>query len=65
MVKGYGVLFEESSVKELSEILKRLGDDRQYYDCVAKQCIERAHSFDMNTMAEFYVEVYYSLLNNK
>ena len=65
MVKGYGVLFEESSVKELSEILKRLGDDRQYYDCVAKQCIERAHSFDMNTMAESYVEVYYSLLNNK
>ena len=58
MVKGYGILFEESNAERLASELKKLGEDKDYYDKIAIRCLLRAKSFDMKNMAESIINVY-------
>lgn len=59
MVEGYGILFEESNAESLASELQKLGEDKDYYNMIAKRCILRAKSFDINNMAELIIKVYH------
>ncbi len=58
VTKGYGILFEHRNEKELAGIIKRLHDDKNLYDQIAKACYMRAQEFDLSVMVKKYNEVY-------
>ena len=62
---GYGLLFPHGDAAALADIIKRLHDDRLYYELVAKRCYERAQQFDIQKMVEAYHEIYEELQKDK
>lgn len=62
VVSGAGVLFQKGDVKELADNITKLFCDRLYYECVSKACLERAQKYDINFMANQYVELYHNIL---
>lgn len=55
---GYGILFPHENAEALAEIIRRLHDDKEYYDEVADKCYQRARQFDISKMVKRYLEVY-------
>lgn len=62
---GYGLLFPHGDAAALADIIKRLHDDRLYYELVAKRCYERAQQFDIQKMVEAYHEIYEEMQKDK
>ena len=60
MVDGYGVLFQEGNADQLASIIRKLGEDQDYYHRISEQCTARALFFDMNVMADAIIDVYKS-----
>lgn len=58
---GYGILFPHGNDQALADEIKRLAEDRPYYDQIAARCYERAQQFDIKNMADAYVKVYNQL----
>ena len=62
VTKGYGVLFPHEDAEALANIIRRLHDDKAYYDEVADKCYLRAMMFDINKMVDGYESVYKELV---
>ena len=58
IVGGYGVLFPHEDDKALAEEIMHLCEDEKYATNVIAKCVERAKVFDIDTMAEKYMNVY-------
>ena len=58
VVEGAGVLFDNKDCDTLASILKRLNDDKEYYDEIAKKCTKRAQLFDISKMVSLYISLY-------
>lgn len=64
VVNGFGELFEDGNAEQLANIIMRLANDPQEYNRVANRCLERAKEFDIEKMAESYISVYKSLVED-
>lgn len=60
VTEGYGILFPHEDAEALAAVIRRLHDDREYYDQVALRCYERAREYDITQMVERYNRVYNS-----
>ena len=58
VTEGYGILFPHEDAEALAAVIRRLHDDREYYDQVALRCYERARQYDITQMVERYNRVY-------
>lgn len=61
LVKGYGILFEESNADVLAQKIMKLSNDADYYNSIVQKCTERAESFDMDKMADAIIKTYKNL----
>lgn len=64
MVSGAGVLFPHGDDKALANAIRELCENPDYYRQVAQACQERAKQYDISVMAEGYLELYESLMND-
>lgn len=64
VTKGYGLLFEHGNAEQLAGIIRRLHDDRDFYDQTAARCLNRAKEFDIAETVSRYNELY-SLIAQK
>ena len=62
IVKGYGLLFNLGDEKDLAGHIKRLYEDKEFYQIIANRCQERSKQFDINDMVNKYIEVYNNTL---
>ena len=62
VTKGYGVLFPHEDAEALTNIIRKLHDDKAYYDEVAEKCHQRAMMFDIDKMVDGYEAVYQELM---
>ena len=62
VTKGYGVLFPHGDAEALANIIRKLHDDKAYYDEVAEKCHQRALMFDIDKMVGGYEGVYEELI---
>ena len=58
VTQGYGILFPHEDAKALADIIKRLDEDKGYYDEVADRCYQRAKEYDLSSTIAHYNEVY-------
>lgn len=65
IVEGAGVLFPHGDYKKLAEIVKKLLSNKNYYESVKQQCINRSQVYDIKTMVERYINVYKEILECK
>ena len=63
VTKGYGILFPHGDAEALANIIRKLHDDKAYYDEVAEKCHQRALMFDINKMVDGYEAVYKELVH--
>jgi glycosyltransferase involved in cell wall biosynthesis len=63
VVKGAGLLFPPGNEKKLAEHINSLLSDRELYEKVAKDCLNRAKEYDINNMVDQYIELYKSIIN--
>ena len=61
VVEGAGILYEKGDTKELTQILLRLKDDKELYNNIIEKCLERSCQFDIETVANKYLNVYKDL----
>ena len=62
IVKGYGLLFEQGNSEELADLILKLDQDKELYQKVGRQCLERAQQFDVKIMIEKHINLYKSVL---
>ena len=58
VTQGYGILFPHEDAKALADIIKRLDEDKEYYDEVADRCYQRAKEYDLSSTIAKYNKVY-------
>ena len=58
VVEGYGILFHHGDDKALASIIRKLSEDKEYYERVAAKCWERAQMYDIRKMVDAYNDVY-------
>lgn len=58
LVADVAVLFDYQDVDKLADILLQLASDEDYYSSVAERCYEFASCYDINRIAEKYLERY-------
>ncbi len=64
VVKGAGVLFEIENEKQLSTIILKLIENKDYAQTVAKSCVAKSKVFDINIMVDQYMDLYKKLTSN-
>ena len=64
VTRGAGLLFKHGDDKHLAELITTLMDDKELYNKVANQCLERAKQYDISRMVEGYMKVYKELTMN-
>jgi len=62
IVGGAGILFPFEDDRQLALEIKKLFDDKNYYNHIAQECIVRASKYDINIMVNKHIEVYNTLL---
>lgn len=65
VTKGYGLLFAHGDSEALADIIRRLHDDKSFYNEVAKRCYERARQFDISLTIEKYIKVYETVVTSE
>jgi glycosyltransferase involved in cell wall biosynthesis len=61
VVEGAGILFEYQDSKGLAQIIKRLQNDEDFYNEVARKCQMRALKYNFEDMIDRYIEVYHQI----
>lgn len=61
IVEGAGEIFHKGNFEELAHKISRLLDNKDYYNIVAQKCKERSKLYDINKMAQSYINLYYEL----
>lgn len=64
VIRGAGLLFRHGDDKQLAELITTLINDKELYNKVANQCLERAKQYDISGMVEGYMKVYKELTMN-
>ncbi len=62
ITEGYGLLVPHQDEASLAGAIRRLHDDRQYYQEIADKCYERAQQFDISKMVRHYNDVYLEVM---
>lgn len=62
VVEGAGLLFECGNELELADILKKIFNDKEFYQKISSLCLQRAKQYDISIMVEKYNSVYQSCL---
>ena len=62
MVDGAGILFPHEDAETLAKILMDLEQDKNYYQQIANQCLQRALEYDIHKTVKGYLAVYENLL---
>jgi glycosyltransferase involved in cell wall biosynthesis len=65
VVAGSGILFSPGDAHALASVLRELDENVTRYEEVAKLCAQKADEYDINNVAQKYIEVYKQVLNNK
>lgn len=63
VVENAGLLFEIGDDIELANHIKRLLDDKTYYDQIAQRCLEKSKKYDIKKMVKAQMELYNNLVN--
>lgn len=58
VVKGAGELFDINAPEQLAHIIKRLQEDKAYYQRIQQQCQTRALQYDIKEVASQYIKLY-------
>lgn len=58
VVGGAGLLYKNRDADQLSGLILKLYQDREFYDQIRNQCFERAKEYDLNRMVSLYDKVY-------
>lgn len=58
VVEGAGLLFDIGDDNQLAEHIRLLAEDKDFYTKIADQCSKRADAYDINIMAEKYLQIY-------
>ncbi len=58
VVNGYGILFPHQDYHSLAENIKSLCENSNKYTLVSRSCRERAQQYDINIMANKYLNLY-------
>jgi len=62
VIKDAGILFEQGNEEELANNISILINDKNLYDKVAKDCIEKSKEYDINFMIQKHISMYKSLM---
>lgn len=65
IVKGAGILFPHGDEKKLAKEILKLANDKEYYDQIALQCLNRAKAFHIGKMVEEHIILYRKLCLEK
>lgn len=60
VTEGYGILFPHEDAEALADVIKKLAENKAYYDEVAERCYNRAQEFDIAEMVAQYNSIYLS-----
>lgn len=63
VVESAGFLFEAGDEKELSFLIDILLENKEVYRNVSQKCFERSKKYDINTMADRYIQLYNNIFN--
>lgn len=58
IVEGYGMLVPHENAQAMADAILLLAMNPDYARKVVQRCVERAHMFDINTMAKKYISLY-------
>lgn len=58
IVEGNGLVFEKGNEKDLEEKIRFLLDDEKKCEEISRKCLEKAKEYDIQKMAEKYLEIY-------
>lgn len=58
LASDIGVLFAHKNSEELAEKLKKLSEDRNYYEQVKNKCIKKAKDYDIENTTDKYITIY-------
>jgi glycosyltransferase involved in cell wall biosynthesis len=61
VVKGAGILFPMSNVKQLAKEISKLLDSPKHYQFVANACQKRAAKYDIHKMVDQHINIYKSM----
>lgn len=62
VVGGAGILFENKDSDNLAKKIGQLASDKEYYENIAKKCLDRSTEFDVHKMVDSYMCVYDKVL---
>lgn len=62
VIRDSGILFEQGDYIKLSEIIKKLDDNKPYYELISKKCLDKVQSFKIDYMVDNYIDLYKNLL---
>lgn len=65
IVEGAGILFEKGNAEELAFYVKKLIDDKDFYESTVNACKTRAKQFDIEFMIDKHVLLYQEITANK
>lgn len=62
IVNDAGILFQEGNEIELAKYIKKLLEDKNYYEEIALSCQERAENYDIKKMVDNYIKLYKQII---
>ena len=62
VLKNGGLLFKKGDYFELSEIIRKLLDSKDYYNKISLNCQKKSNSYDINKMVDSYINVYKEII---
>lgn len=62
VVQGAGILFPHEDEKTLALVLRRLMEDKTYYQQIVNQCMLRVSQYDIRKTVGAYLEIYKKLV---
>ena len=65
IVEGAGVLFTRGDYMALAEAIKKLFEDKSFYDKCKNACFERSKDYGIQKMVDAYLDVYYNVYKQK
>ena len=65
VVDGAGVLFPHGDYEKLAEEVKRLISDKEYYNRIQLNCLERSNSYGIESTVQKYIDTYKNILQCK
>ncbi|MNY76918.1 hypothetical protein D3C86_2166570 [compost metagenome] len=62
IVKDAGILFEKGNAEELAFNVKKLMEDKDFYEIIVNSCKTRAKQFDIEYMIDKHIVLYKTII---